>query len=254
MAENQIQQNLTPTAPQLKDLLDFFKKEVLLSLNCHHIAKIESFDADKQWASASVVYKKTVFNRDDAGNYKAQLLEYPVLLDCPVISLGGGDGVLTFPVAEGDECLALFNDRDMDNWIAGSTGAASPTPRLHSFADAILLVGLRSLANKITNYNTDAIELRTKDGLSKVSIDTTDGSVTIFAGEDTTVLLEQGGNITVTAGGDSGLAFVVDKTGKISFTNGTGEFVAALIAFLQSATAGGYPLVGNLATLQSFQV
>jgi hypothetical protein len=59
-------------------------------MNCHAIATIQSFDPTKQTASATVNYKKTYFKPDTAGVYRPVLVDYPQLIDCPVIFLGGG--------------------------------------------------------------------------------------------------------------------------------------------------------------------
>lgn len=166
MASSTVQQNLIPNQPSFKDLLDLVKKNILLSLNAHHIGTVDSFDPTKQTASATVNYKKTFFEPNPVtGVYEPVLRDYPVLLDCPVIVLGGGAGALTFPIQKGDECLVLFNDRDLDNWLQGSSNSAVATPRLHSFSDGIILVGLRSYANSLEDYDTTRAVLRNDQAL-----------------------------------------------------------------------------------------
>ena len=150
-----------PAEPKLKDVLDAAKKDIFLSLNAHHIGTVQSFNAGNQTATATINYKKTYYQLDAAtGLYEPVLVDYPIMTDCPVIVLGGGAGALTFPIQQGDECVVLFNDRDMDNWFNGSPGGPVATPRLHSFADAIVLVGLRSLGNVLADYDTVRAVLR----------------------------------------------------------------------------------------------
>lgn len=162
-------QNLVPQEPHLKDLLDLHRKQILLNLSCHHIGTIESFNSDNQTAVVTLNYKKTFFQTDpQTGLYTSTLSDYPPLTDCPVICLGGGMGALTFPIQKGDECLCLFNDRDMDNWFSGGSGGANATGRLHSFTDAIILVGLRSLSHILTDYDMERVVL--KNGTTSVSI------------------------------------------------------------------------------------
>ena len=91
-----------------------------------------------------------------------------------MVFLGGAATALTFPIAKGDECLVLFNDRDMDNWFTGGGGGAVATPRLHSFADGIILVGLRSLGNVLQNVDGVRATLRgSKDGQTIVGVGAT---------------------------------------------------------------------------------
>ncbi len=256
MAGTEIQQNLLPNELELKDLLALFKKQIMLELNCHAIGQIQSFDSTKQTATATIVYKKAFFLPNATGNYEQKLVDYPILLDCPVVCLGGGNGALTFPIEADDECVVLFNDRDIDNWFAGASGGATATPRLHSFSDGIILVGIRSLANALVNYNADATELRSKDGLNKFSI--TDDEVSFQKGENKVTVDDEKATIVL---GSSGVTVEVTTEGKLKIMNETGEFVASLVQLftdVQSATAGGFPLVmptfpTDLEVLQSFQ-
>jgi len=143
-----------PTDPSLKDVLDKLKQDIFLSLNCHHLGTIQSFDSAKQTAVVTINYKKTYYKYDSTSRtYKPTLVDYPIIADCPVIFLGGGAAHLTFPVAVGDECLILFNDRDIDNWFKGGNNTSVASPRLHSFADAIALVGINSLGKVISNFD-----------------------------------------------------------------------------------------------------
>lgn len=160
MADQEIPLSRKLADPTLKDLLDLHKKDILLSMNCHAIAKIQSFDATKQTVTATIMYKKTFFQRQSDATYTPVLVDYPLLVDVPVLVLGGGGFSVTFPIAEGDEALILFNDRDIDNWFQGSTNGAVASSRMHSFSDGIALVGMRSLANSISGYDTTRAVLR----------------------------------------------------------------------------------------------
>jgi hypothetical protein len=160
MSDPAIKLHKKNTDPQLIDLLKLLKKDIMLNLNCHAIAQIEKFDKDKQTCSATIKYKKTFFEKDQAGNDTVVLKDYPILLDVPVIVLGGSTAHLTFPIASGDECLILFNDRSIDSWLASGQVGPVSSSRLHSFSDGIALVGLNSLANSIQNYDGTRAVLR----------------------------------------------------------------------------------------------
>ena len=153
--------NAVPSDPSLKDLLDLLKKDIMLSLNAHHIGTIESFNSAKQTATATLNYPKTYYQLNaESGLYDPVLVDYPLLVDCPVICFGGGTTALTFPIQQGDECLILFNDRAIDNWFSGGAGAALSSSRLHSFSDGLILVGVRSLGNVLQNYDATRAVLR----------------------------------------------------------------------------------------------
>lgn len=137
--------------PNLTDLLTLFKKDIMLSLNCHAIGTVQSVDFDNQTLNAVINYKKTYFDND-----KSVLVDYPALIDCPFISLCGGNGSLTFPIEAGDQCVILFNDRDIDNWFQGAgPGGPVASARLHSLSDGLALVGL----NTISPYDNTRVSL-----------------------------------------------------------------------------------------------
>lgn len=143
-----------PIAPELRDVLDLLKKEIFLTLNCHHVGTIQSFNETQQTAQVTLNYTKTFYQQGaNAQSLTPTQVSYPILMDCPVVILSGGPAWLNLPVAAGDECLVLFNDRDMDNWFQGVVGAPVATSRLHSFSDAIALVGLRSLNRSIGSFD-----------------------------------------------------------------------------------------------------
>ena len=147
------------TAPALGDLLDLRKKDVLLSLFCHGIATITSFDPVTQTASADMVYAKTFVQRQADGSYIGIQRPYPPLSDCPVIFLGGKDSYLNFPDVVGSDCLVHFNDRDIDNWLVDE-GQVLNSSRLHSFSDPILVVGIRSHQKAIQDFDLNRVVLK----------------------------------------------------------------------------------------------
>ena len=180
MANPEVSINQKMTDPNLMDLLNIFKKQMFFDLNCHHIATIQSFDPEKQTVSATINYKKSYLRRDADGIYKTVLLDYPILLDCPAVILGGGNAALTMPIAKGDQCLMLFNDRDIDNWFQSGQVGAVASARAHSMSDGFALVGVRSLANPLTDYDSARAVLR-------------NGTTLVGVGEELILLNNAGG-------------------------------------------------------------
>lgn len=161
--------------PTLPDVLAAHKKDFLLSTNCHAIGIVESFDSSKQTVTARVAYQRTISRPQADGTYKDTPTPYPVLVDCPVVVLKGGNAALTMPIEAGDTCLILFNDRDIDHWFA--TGQETPpnTARLHAFTDAFALVGISHSLNAIKNYDNTRAGIQ--NGTTRVAVG--DGRVLI---------------------------------------------------------------------------
>ncbi len=166
------------TKPNLKDAFDSYLRQIFIELNCHHLGTVVSFNVEQQTAKVSINYKKTYYEyTNDLNPPKAVSKDYPFLAECPVIVLGGGGANLTFPIKPGDQCVLLFNDRDIDNWWIGNNDLPNPTARLHNFTDAIALVGLKNLSNLIQNYDT--VHAWITNGTIKVGINNNDNLATI---------------------------------------------------------------------------
>lgn len=160
--------------PSLNDLLSLLKSEIFMTLNCHAIGTIQAFDPDTQTAQVTLNYKKTYTGPTPKSEPVA--VDYPPLADCPVVVLAGGPASLTMPIAVGDTCLVLFNDRAFDTWYSSGQVKQLPNNRMHSFSDAIALVGLRSGASPLENYDPDRAALnhgttRVAVGASKVLVE-----------------------------------------------------------------------------------
>jgi len=234
--------NIQPSTAELADLGNLWMKQVKLDLNCHNVGTIESFDPVFQTAKVSINYTKAYLKIDDVGNANVLPDVYPVLVDCPCIVVGGGSGYLSFPIEPGDECLVMFNDRDMDNWYSGSSNSITATGRLHAFTDAIVLVGLRSRANAIMGYDGEAVTLSYKGNKFKLAEDKL--------------------TVDLTPAPSSGvITFEYTSEGKLAIKNATAEFVAALVKLfddVNTATAGGFPVLMptyavDILALKSFQ-
>lgn len=173
--------------PELIAALENLKRDIFVNMNCIQIGIIESFDATKQLASVQIALKSVLEVRPDGTQI---LQERPVLLEVPIMVLYGGGSYLTFPIAPGDNCLLVFNDREIDTWLYNGGLQTPLTGRAHSSADAIAIVGLRSLQNSIANYLTNGVRLAYN---STSKIDITSGQI-----DSTATLFKQHGNFEVT--------------------------------------------------------
>ena len=108
---------------------------------------------------------------------------YPLLVDCPCFILQGGGAFIEMPIQKGDECIILFNDRDIDNWFNGTTKEPNSN-RKHTLSDGIAIVGI--------NNKTKTLEL---DG-EIVKIITNDYPFTIDAGSKD-ITIKTTGNINI---------------------------------------------------------
>ncbi len=115
-----------------------------------------SYDAVKGTCQVQPTIQGQIRNPNGTHDY----VNLPVLQDVPVIYMGGGPFVATFPIQVGDEALVIFADRCIDYWWQ-SGGIQIPfEPRMHDLSDGFALIGPRSLARSIPNVSTTNAQLR----------------------------------------------------------------------------------------------
>ena len=130
---------------------------------------IQSFDPELQTVSVQPAIKR-IFKSISEDSQDTIPMELPILINVPILYPRGGGFSLTFPISVGDECLLLFSERSIDRWhIFGGTNEPG-AKRFHSLSDAIAIVGLSSVPNKIPNYDDQNVVLRKDDESAYVRI------------------------------------------------------------------------------------
>lgn len=159
-------------------VLENWKRDTLLAINCIQIGIIQSFNKDNQTATIQLALKQVKEIKPDGTRV---LTEYPLLLQCPVVVLFGGVDFMSMPITVGDNCIVFFNDREIDNWFTDGGVQAPTSGRVHDLSDGIALVGIRSLQNSILTYLANGIRLSHGSGDSATRIDLTDALISSFA-------------------------------------------------------------------------
>ena len=224
-------QNKQINPPNLSAVLGELKTDIFNNMNCINVGIIQSFDEADQTATVRIAIKK-VFEIQEDGTRVIQ--ERPLLLKCPVIILFGGSTYMTFPIAAGDECLVLFNDREIDGWWTTGSAQAPQSPRAHSSSDAFALVGVRSLQKSIESYLTTGIRLSHETA----RLDMTQDQIDTIASE-----FIHTGNMQVTGNSDVGGNLSV-----IGTTTVTGETTLEDNASVEGdlEVQGGFTVLGTV--------
>ena len=133
-------------------------------------AVVLNFDSSKQLATIQIAIQGV--------GADGKSFEQPPILSVPVYFAGGGGFSIQHKIQAGDEGIALFSQRAIDNFMSKGAGQPNPILRFHDFTDAMFLPGLRSTPNKISNFNADGIGIYKDDGSQKISIKS-DGTIEI---------------------------------------------------------------------------
>ena len=116
--------------------LQALKRDILSSLHCALPGTVVSFDAESQTAVIQPAVKhRSVSSRPTEGSGEISL---PLLRDVPVFM------PVSFDVNEGDACLVIFADCDIDAWFETGEVGVPASGRMHSLSDGFAFVGFRT--------------------------------------------------------------------------------------------------------------
>jgi len=194
----------------LADSIITFVNEKLLTfkstLNTAIVGKIVSFDAATVTAEIQlgVSYKMADGTFEQVTN----------LLEVPIMVLQAGGFSMTFPVKAGDECLVIFQQRDISTWIESGGPIQSVSNRQLDMSDAVAIVGIQSRVNRVQAYDPANFQIRTEN----VSLTITpDGMLTVDTRDSVSITADSGVEITgdVSITGDALINGALNTTGKI---------------------------------------
>lgn len=124
-----------------------------------------------------------------------EVVNLPLLLDCPIVFPHAGGCSITFPVKAGDECLVVFSCRAIDAWWQSGGIQPPAETRMHDLSDGFVIPGPWSQAQRIAGVSTSRLEIRSNDHQAMISIHPKTHDVTV----------ETSGKLTGTIGGDATL-------------------------------------------------
>lgn len=130
------------------------KDEIFNEINCIKKGKINSFDKTTQAATIEI---QTKYQKSET-----EIINYPLLVDCPVFYLQGGGAYLDLPIEKGDFCLVLFNDYDIDKWFESGNIVEPNSIRKHSLSDGFALVGINP-KTKVLDIDGTKVRLMCKN-------------------------------------------------------------------------------------------
>lgn len=136
---------------------------------------VQSFDAKALTCEVQPAVKGKLRQEDGS----VELVNLPLLLDCPVVFPHAGGCSLTFPVKPGDEVLVVFASRGIDYWWQSGGVQPPAEARMHDLSDGFCIPGAWSQATRISNVSTSEVELRTDDREAYFSLHPSSHKVTL---------------------------------------------------------------------------
>jgi phage baseplate assembly protein gpV len=218
---------------------------------------VQSFDEDAQTVVVRLAIREliNVNTPDGLGNIVPVITPVEIgesgewLADVPVLLYGGGGFTICPPISAGDECDVFFADRCINSWWANGGVQNQEVKRCHDLSDGFALVGMRSQPRKLSGYNTSALEIRSDDDQTRITM--SDGNIVLTPDGGTTEITLAAGVVTLKAASiviDGPITFddavTIDGALQVNSTiNATGnmtapDFVSGTIALTTHAHGG----------------
>lgn len=143
--------NQLSATPDLGQTMKLQGLKMASDLNCMRIGIIQTFYPETLTADVLIANKKSLGLNSD-GTQKVRdfgLIEAKVCYCNPFE---------TFPLKQGDECILLFSDREIESWFINGDVNPEGYTRMHDLTDAVAIVGIRSLPRMI-NILADCLNL-----------------------------------------------------------------------------------------------
>jgi hypothetical protein len=173
-------------------------------IRTHVMAQVVSYDAASNTVAVQPVTR--AIRITDADNLTT--VDLPQVSEVPVHQVGAGKLWCTVAPTEGSYGLLHISDRIIDDWLAAG-GVVDPTSiRCHDISDAVFEPSYLPLVEDGDNgalvepVQEDRISLRTRTGLTEVSVlDDETVEVNVNDGK-ATVSIDTSGNVSITSDGD----------------------------------------------------
>lgn len=124
-------------------------------------AVVQSYNSSKQ----TVEVQPTIRERTISDEKQIRYVQYPLLINVPVLFPQVGNFQFTFPIKPGDECLVVFSDLSIDNWWLNGNVQNPVEQRRHDLSDGIAIFGLMN-QSRLKNQQNPASP---QDGMAIVS-------------------------------------------------------------------------------------
>lgn len=143
--------NYVNTPTDLMSVLSLSLDKFGQDLNCVRVGIIQEFIWKEQVVRVKIASQRLInVNKDGSQTTEDYAEIYAKLCYASSFHL--------FPPKPGDECVLLFNDREMESWWVNGSANQRAYNRMHDLTDCIAICGLRSQP-KLVNIFTNLIEI-----------------------------------------------------------------------------------------------
>lgn len=135
--------NSITSTPNWIQTLEGLKCQTAYETNCMRIGIVQNVYNEDLTVDVLIANKKTIgLNEDGTQNVRDFPLIRAKIVYC--------NPFVTYPIKQGDECVLLFSDREIESWFINGGVNPEGYPRMHALTDCVALFGIRSIPNMIS--------------------------------------------------------------------------------------------------------
>jgi hypothetical protein len=134
------------STPDLHTAIGMADNKSALDFNCMRIGIVQEFYKEDLTVSVLITNKR----EDRLNNNGTQQSRNFALIRAKVCYC---NPFITCPISAGDECILLFNDREIESWFINGEVNPIAYSRMHDLTDAVAIFGIRSLPKMIEIYD-----------------------------------------------------------------------------------------------------
>lgn len=135
--------NYKASIPDISDVIRFGTLKTASDLNCLKIATVEEFHPEDLTVTVRLLNKRTLGqNKDGTPNVRDYALIRAKICYC--------NPYITNDIKQGDDCLLLFSDREIESWFINGDAQPVNYQRMHDLTDAFAIFGIRSIPKMIS--------------------------------------------------------------------------------------------------------
>ena len=149
---------------------DSLKEELMFRMHCCMPCIVQAYDREKQTVDCQPLIRERII----AETGQIQYVQYPLLINVPVVQYTFGTARLRFPIKEGDECLVIFSDLAIDNWWIEGSIQNPVEQRRHDLSDGFAIFGITNLKKQVeldkdANHPDPPVDPSGKEGIALYS-------------------------------------------------------------------------------------
>lgn len=134
--------NQMASTPDLGQIIKSAGLSTASELNCMRIGIVQEFYPDDLTVQVQIAAKKQIgLNMDGTQRVRDYAPIYAKVCYC--------NPFITYDIRQGDECVLLFADREIESWFINGDINPDTHTRMHDLTDAVALFGIRSIPNMI---------------------------------------------------------------------------------------------------------